>query len=96
VRHPLQKCTVVQWDIGALLGRGRVAQMKSMSPQFGISGSSRCRSNAVAFGAKRTSRELRERADLAKMTVVRHGRLTMGFASLNPSHEFAAGTSAPH
>jgi hypothetical protein len=33
--HSLQKRKVVQWDMGALLGRGRSAD-ESMSPQFGI------------------------------------------------------------
>jgi hypothetical protein len=38
---------------------------------------------------------LRSTRALLILTLVRHGRLTMGFASLNPSYEFAAGTSAP-
>jgi hypothetical protein len=45
--------------------------------------------------AKRTSGEAVDRVDPTPLTLVRHGRLTMSFASLNPSYEFAAGTAAP-
>jgi hypothetical protein len=34
--HSLQKRTVVQWDMGAVLGRDGCTD-ESMSPQFGIS-----------------------------------------------------------
>jgi hypothetical protein len=90
--RPGYKYIVMQTDGEAVCVRRESTPYRS-SPREAIVAT--CRPSSSGPGAKQTSVPQCSCRRPALLTLVRHGRLTMGFASLNPSHEFAAGTSAP-